>query len=188
MGARSYILRAPMVTPPSAVQLDPEALLARVRQLESQLKLSEARCARAEYKLQDLLRRIYGPKSEKISPAQWVLFGLPEAAEVALARATSKTTGTTGTKSKKRGGRRAAPQDLPVHREVIDLPEEQKAGLVKIREEITEQIEYRPSLFFRRQIIRRDGEICPLPSCIVERNELKVAAPFLCFGAVKCIA
>lgn len=121
---------------------------------ESRLKLSEARCARAEYKLQDLLRRIYGPKSEKISPAQWALFGLPEAAEAALARAASKAAGTTSTKQKKRGGRRAAPQDLPVHREVIDLPEEQKAGLVKIREEITEQIEYRPSLFFRRQIIR----------------------------------
>ena len=143
-----------MVTPSSTVQLDPEALLARVRQLESQLKLSEARCARAEYKLQDLLRRIHGPKSEKISPAQWALFGLPEAAEAALARAASKAAGTTSAKQKKRGGRRAAPQDLPVHREVIDLPEEQKAGLVKIREEITEQIEYRPSLFFRRQIIR----------------------------------
>jgi transposase len=130
-------------------------LLARVHQLESQLKLSEARCARAEYKLQDLLRRIYGTKSEKISPAQWALFGLPDAAEAALARAASKAAAsTTGTKSKKRGGRRAAPQDLPVHCEVIDLPEEQKAGLVKIREEITEQIEYRPSLFFRRQIIR----------------------------------
>jgi hypothetical protein len=137
-----------MVTPSSSVQLDTEALLSRVRQLESQLKLSEARCARAEYKLQDLLRRVHGPKSEKISPAQWALFGLPEAAEAALARAASKAAGTTSTKPKKRGGRRAAPQDLPVHREVIDLPEEQKAGLVKIREEITEQIEYRPSLFF----------------------------------------
>ncbi len=142
-----------MVTPSSSVPLDPEALLSRVRQLEAQLKLSEARCARAEYKLQDLLRRIHGPKNEKISPAQWALFGLPEAAEIALARAAAKTAGTS-TKSKKRGGRRAAPQDLPVHREVIDLPEEQKAGLVKICEEITEQIEYRPSLFFRRQIIR----------------------------------
>ena len=79
-----------MVTSSSSVQLDPEALLARVLQLESQLKLSEARCARAEYKLQDLLRRIHGPKSEKISPAQWALFGLPEAAEAALARAASK--------------------------------------------------------------------------------------------------
>jgi hypothetical protein len=41
-----------------------------------------------------------------------------------------------------------------VRREVIDLPEAQKAGLVKIREEITEQIEYQPSQFFRLQIVR----------------------------------
>ena len=50
-----------MVIPSSSVQLDPDALLARVLQLEPLLKLSEARCARAEYKLQDLLRRIHGP-------------------------------------------------------------------------------------------------------------------------------
>ena len=37
---------------------------------------------------------------------------------------------------------------------MIDLPEEQKAGLVKIREEITEQIEYTPSQIYRRQIVR----------------------------------
>jgi hypothetical protein len=30
----------------------------RVRELESLLKLSEARCAKLQYKLQDLLRRI----------------------------------------------------------------------------------------------------------------------------------
>jgi len=114
-----------MVTPSPSVQLDPEALLARVRQLESQLKLSEARCARVEYKLQDLLRRIHGPKSEKISPAQWALFGLPEFAAATSARIASETPTASSTKRKKRGGRRPAPQDLPVHREVIDLPEEQ---------------------------------------------------------------
>lgn len=87
--------KSPMVIPPSAVQLDPEALLARVRQLESQLKLSEARCARAEYKLQDLLRRIHGPKNEKISPAQWAPFGLSAAAAAAaLVRATAKAAST----------------------------------------------------------------------------------------------
>jgi hypothetical protein len=67
---------------------------------------------------------------------------------------TSEASGAAGRKRKKGGGRRPKPQNLPVRREVIDLPEEQKAGLVQIREEITEQIEYQPSQFFRLQIVR----------------------------------
>ena len=39
--------------------LDREALLSRVRELESLLKNSEARCAKLQYKLDDLLRRMF---------------------------------------------------------------------------------------------------------------------------------
>lgn len=136
----------------SPEDLDRDALLARVRELESLLKNTEARCAKLQYKLDDLLRRMFSPKSEKLNPAQRALFGLTElpvmlSAPQAPARRASA-------KGKRRGGRRAAPQNLPIHREVIDLPEEQKAGLVMIREEITEQIEYTPSQFYRRQIVR----------------------------------
>ena len=63
-----------MVTRVPPAQHDPEVLLARIRELESRLKISEARCGNLEYKLQDLLRRIYSPKSEKLNPAQWALF------------------------------------------------------------------------------------------------------------------
>jgi transposase len=145
-----------MRTATAAPQTDINALLVRVRQLESLLKNSEARCAKLEYKLQDLLRRVFNPKSEKLNPAQRALFGLPEAGAVtpALLDTASETSTAAAAKRKKGGGRRPKPQNLPVRREVIDLPEAQKAGLVKIREEITEQIEYQPSQFFRLQIVR----------------------------------
>jgi len=130
-----------------------DALLMRVRELESLLKNSEARCAKLQYKLDDLLRRMYGPKSEKLNPAQRALFGLTEQPAV-LPRPPRSASGTGGSRRKRRGGRRAAPQNLPIRREVIDLPEEHKAGLVMIREEITEQIEYTPSQFYRKQIVR----------------------------------
>jgi transposase len=68
--------------------------------------------------------------------------------------AASETSIAAAAKRKKGGGRRPKPQNLPVRREVIDLPEAHKAGLVKIREELTEQIEYQPSQFFRLQIVR----------------------------------
>jgi hypothetical protein len=46
------------------------------------------------------------------------------------------------------------PENLPVRREIIDLPEDQKAGLVRIRDEITQQIEYRPSQFYLLELVR----------------------------------
>ena len=55
-----------MVTCRPPEQHDPQILLARIGELESRLKLSEARCEKLQYKLQDLLRRIYSPKSEKL--------------------------------------------------------------------------------------------------------------------------
>jgi transposase len=164
----------------TAAVIDPndcEALRCRVRELQSLLRLSEARCAKLEYKLQDLLRRVFGAKNEKLNPAQRVLFGLSEADKLSAAAPAATTRAlSTGAPRKKRGGRRPKPEHLPIVREVIDLPEAQRAGLVKIREEITEQIEYRPSLFFRRQIVRPVYDsahrahapiIAPLPAQVI---------------------
>jgi hypothetical protein len=43
------------------------------REIQSLLKLSEVRCAKLEYELQDLLRRVYGPKNESLNPDQRAL-------------------------------------------------------------------------------------------------------------------
>ncbi|MBI5768005.1 MAG: hypothetical protein HZA93_09430 [Verrucomicrobia bacterium] len=53
------------------------------------------------------------------------------------------------------GGRRPAPGNLPIERIVLDVPEAERTGLVKIREEVTEEIDYRSSQFIRRHCIRR---------------------------------
>src|ERR1700674_245193 len=135
---------------------DVAALQAMVRELQSQLKISNLRGDRLEYKLRDLIRRMYGAKTEKLNPAQRLLFGiLEEQPMAALLPAASNNTQTTAGAGKKRGGgRKPKPENLPIRREIIDLPEEQRQGLVKIREEITEQIEYQPSLFYRLQLVR----------------------------------
>ena len=78
----------------AADELDAHALQVRVRELESLLKISEARCAKLEYKLQDLLRRIFDPKNEKLNPAQRALFGLPEAGASASPVPTTAASGT----------------------------------------------------------------------------------------------
>jgi transposase len=132
------------------------ALQAMVRALQSELKISNLRNARLEYKMRDLLRRIYDPKSEKLNPAQRLLFGILDEApiEPPATSAASNNQQTSKPAKKRGGGRRPKPENLPVRRRVIDLPAEQKAGLVKIREEITEQIEYQPSRFYRLQLVR----------------------------------
>jgi hypothetical protein len=55
----------------------------------------------------------------------------------------------------------------------VDLPEEQTIGLVKIREEITTEIDYVPSRFVRREYVRpvyadpakaQPPQVAPLPA------------------------
>src|SRR5437667_1834937 len=108
-----------MVTRVPPVQQDPQILLARIRELESQLKISEARCGKLEYKLQDLLRRIHSPKSEKLNPDQWALFEIA-GTDTAFIQEPKTAAGRTSNAQRRRGGgRRRAPENLPVKREVI---------------------------------------------------------------------
>ena len=109
---------------------DVTALQTLVRGLRSELKISNLRCARLEYKMRDLIRRIYDAKSEKLNPAQRLLFGILEENQVAAALlpiSTNNTQTTTGLGKKKGGGRKPKPENLPIRRQLIDLPEEQKA-------------------------------------------------------------
>jgi hypothetical protein len=116
---------------------------------------------RAESKLRDLLRRLYGPKSEKLTDEQLALFGLANVPALSVQPASSSCSSSTnsGTQKGKRrhggGGRRREPEHLPIGDTVhLDLPEEQKAGLVLIRREISWEIDYQPSSFFCGASIR----------------------------------
>ncbi len=113
---------------------------------------------RAESKLRDLLRRLYGPKSEKLTDEQLALFGLANVPAFSVQPRPSNSANSGAEKGKRRhggGGRRREPEHLPIGDTVrLDLPEEQRTGLVLIRHEISWEIDYRPSSFFRRQFIR----------------------------------
>jgi transposase len=126
---------------------DTAALHALVRELLQRLKISDLRADRAEYRLRDIIRRLYGAKNERLNEAQRQLFGIleeqinPEPAQPVMQKTATKTSG-----KKKGGGRHPKPENLPIKRRLIDLPEDQKVGLVKIREVITEQMEHAPIL------------------------------------------
>ena len=102
------------------------------------------------------MRRIYGPKNESLNEAQRQLFGILDQGEVCelTAQSRSGAGGASSGSKKKGGGRKPKPENLPVVRQVIDLPEEQKAALVCIREEITKQLEYRPSQLYMLHLVQ----------------------------------
>lgn len=134
---------------------DTAALHALVRELLQRLKISDLRADRAEYRLRDLIRRLYGSKNERLNEAQRQFFGiLEEQINPTPAQPMMQKASTTTNTKKKGGGRHPKPENLPIKRRLIDLPEEQKVGLIKIREEITEQIEFRPSQFYRLHLVR----------------------------------
>jgi len=132
-------------------------LQGRLADSESQRKISDLRCAKLERKVADLIHRVYGAKSEKLNPAQRLLFGILEGQEALLQpalMAQRQASGKSTNAPRKGGGRRPIPDNLPVRRRILDLPPEQTKGLVVIRHEITRQIEYRPSLFYQLEIVR----------------------------------
>ena len=149
--------------------------------LENALKVSELARERAEYRLADLLRRLYGPKSDKIDPAQLTLLRTqlqtdetlreepqpPPPSAAALIQTSPKRKG---------GGRRRAPEHLPIELVPVDPPESERQGMTRIREEITEEIDYRPSQYIRRHYVRgvwvrEDDEgapiMAPLPPRVI---------------------
>jgi transposase len=112
---------------------DIAALHAMVRELEGHaLRLRQTN--------ESLRRRLYGRKSEKT--VQLVLPGMEAMAPPQIRRRRGK------------GGRHRLPSHLPKQRILIDLPEEEKAGLIKIREEVTEILEFLPGQYGRVHYIR----------------------------------
>ena len=152
-----------------AMLLDRESALA---QRDAQLTEQQQTIARLQRENQGLthrldlaLRRIYGRSSERIDPAQLLLFGqtMRRAAQAveSLAQAQQAKTSGSDSRPKRRGhGRRPLPADLPRHRveHAIDQTElicpccDQPR--VRIGEEISEQLDYTPASLFVIQHVR----------------------------------
>ena len=137
-------------------QIEADRKTHQLRELETTLKIETFARERAKTKLQDLLRRLYGLKSEQLSADQLKLLIEPLEADEQLRqeRPPAPTVAAKEKPARKGGGRRKAPEHLPIERIEIDLPEAEKAGLVRIREEITEELDYQPSQFIRRHYVR----------------------------------
>jgi transposase len=151
---------------------DVTALLNAIQQKDLQIQ-------KLQNQLDQLLRFMYGKKSETfIDPKQISLpLDIEKSAEVEIKEerisySRKKSSGTSNHKGR---------LPIPDHVERVEInlaPREDVTGMVKIGEEITEQLEYTPGKLFVKRFIRPkyarpQGEgvvIADLPSFIIERS------------------
>jgi transposase len=165
----------------------------RLLQAENERQSLEIKLLKEKVDL--LIRRLFGSKSEKLDAAQLDLL-LKEAesgkadasAEKAEASPIVEGLKPVAKRSDKNQRRERWPKDLAVEQEIIEPTEvrENPEAFRCIGEEVTEMLDYQPAKFFRRQIIRRKfvrrGQndlapvIAPLPESLQQRC---IAAPGL---------
>ena len=113
---------------------------------------------RLTHRLDLLLKRVYGPRADKLDPSHLSLFDEPLVDSLPVAAPLPDTETITTTVKKNGHGRGKLPDDLRRETEIIDIPEsvKQATGGVwqQIGEEISEKLDYTPSSLFVRRIVR----------------------------------
>jgi transposase len=131
--------------------------------LGQQIYLNE----KLQHQLEQLLRQHYGKKSERIDPAQLLLFAqeilaqaAPAPTPAAAPELADAATPATSASKKNGHGRKQLPASLPRKPIVHDVPPEQRAcpdcGVERARigQEVSEQLEYVPASFVVLEHIR----------------------------------
>jgi transposase len=128
-----------------------------IRELLVALHDKDRKLEGVQHRLDQLLRRLYGPKSERFRPDQPSLFDelLGTDSEPAPPAADEPPTDESTTPRRKKGhGRRRLPADLERRRQVHDLAEAEKVcpccqqPRIRIGEETSEQLDYQPAKLF----------------------------------------
>jgi transposase len=134
-----------------------------IRQQADTIRQAQRRIDQLEHLVEQLLRRQYGPRSERLDPNQLRLFdddAAEASAESQPAEAVPEDRGAP-TRTWRRRDRQVLPEHLPRERIVLELSEQERAcpGCGRPRmpfgEEVSEQLEYVPAALFVRQFVRR---------------------------------
>jgi transposase len=176
--------------PPPPLPNDIPTLQAMIAELLDALQKEQREREGLQQRLDQLLRRLYGPKAERFDPRQpWLL---PELAEAngtdppATPASTNNHEPPNTTPVKRPGhGRKKLPADLPRRRIEHVLPEAQRVcpdcGQVcqKFGEEVSEQLDYQPASLFVRQHVRfkyacakchDHVAVAPAPAAVIDKG------------------
>ena len=132
-------------------------LQALVVQQAAIIKAQAAQIEKLTFELATLKNRLFGRSSEaadKLS-VQGQLFALPETIEVEPSLApTLARTPKSQDNAKQQPKREILPPGLPREEKLLDLPEASKASLVKIGEDTSERLAYRPGQHYVLRTVR----------------------------------
>ncbi len=151
---------------------DPATLRAMVQELLDTLAAQRRETELLRTRLDQLLRRLYGPKSEKVSNTPSLFETPPSDSALPLAPPPHPTSDSRPAPRTGRHGRRRLPRELPRQRVEHDLSEAQKlcpccrAPRQRIGEEVTERLDYRPASLFVVEHVR------PKYACVSCRSQL----------------
>lgn len=141
---------------------DPLVLQAMVRELLDALAAERRTSESLRTRLDQLLRRLYGPRSEKVSntPSLFDDEHGDNALSLTPPSGPEREPEAPPTRVKGRHGRRRLPRELPRQRVEHDLSEAEKlcpccrGSRVRIGEEISERLDYRPASLFVVEHVR----------------------------------
>ncbi len=179
-------MRPDAATPDVTLPDDPETLKGMIRELLVALHDKERKLEGVQHRLDQLLRRLYGPKSERFRPDQPGLFDelLGADSEPTPPAAAEPPAAASATPRRKTGhGRRRLPADLERKRQVHDLAEAEKVcpccqqPRIPIGEETSEQLDYQPAKLFVRLHVRLKYAC---PSCLAKACAESDAAAVPC--------
>src|SRR4051794_15598128 len=135
---------------PAQLPDDPALLKAMLAEVLAALRASRQEGERLRERLDQLLRRLYGPRSERLDPNQRLLF--PEAQSDEKLAPPPSTDPDEATKPRRKGhGRQRLPKHLPRDRRVYELSEAERMchgcgqARVVIGQEVSEQLDYEPA-------------------------------------------
>lgn len=142
---------APATPPPPADPLPQDIDVAHemIRELTEQLRKSRRNEDQLRRNIDDLIRRFYGPKAERVDESQLSLFAAEELQRLRAAASTPTPAPETPATPRKGAGRKGLPKNLPRRRVVQELPAAERICpccrevMEPIREEVSEQLDYR---------------------------------------------
>ncbi len=141
---------------------------ALIGELAATIRLQELEKARLAHRLDCLLRRVYGRSSEKLDPAQLLLFAAEAMAAVGAEAPQSVEAEPEGGTKRKGHGRKRPPVELPHLPIEHPVPESEKvcdgcgAQKKRIGQKVTEQLEYAPASLF---VIDHIRPVLACPCC-----------------------
>jgi transposase len=135
---------------------DPALLKGIIRELLTTSHDQQRRIGHLEHQLDQLLKRFYGPRADRIHPDQGHLFEEPPP-EPVVAFVNPPRESPPATRPRGHG-RKALPANLRRETVVVDIAEAEKLTIggdwVQIGEEVSEKLDYTPSSLFVRRIVR----------------------------------